>query len=79
VIGQRAQAGAKMVYEFISDRVVRGDGDRDATTGSVVKPVTVSESQNTLTPADMEPAWQGSPARTQAVPLPRPRKGPPNA
>jgi hypothetical protein len=38
VIGQRAQAGAKMVYEFISDRVVRGDGDHDATTGSVVKP-----------------------------------------
>jgi uncharacterized protein DUF5330 len=79
VIGQRAQAGAKMVYEFISDRVVRGDGDRDATTGSVVKPVTVSESQNTLTAADREPAWQGPPTRTEAVPLPRPRKGPPNA
>src|SRR5262245_13471457 len=44
VIGQRAQAGAKMVYEFISDRVARGDGD--ATTGSVVKLVTVPESQN---------------------------------
>src|SRR5262245_46919597 len=78
VIGQRAQAGAKMVYEFISDRVVRGDGDRDATTGSVVKLATVPDSQDTLTPADLEPAWRGPPARAEAVPLPRPRKGPPN-
>jgi hypothetical protein len=79
VIGQRAQAGAKMVYEFINDRVVRGDGDRDATTGSVIKSATVSGSQNTLTPADLEPAWQGPPTRTETVPLPRPRKGPPSA
>jgi uncharacterized protein DUF5330 len=80
VIGQRAQAGAKMVYEFISDRVVRGDGDRDAPTGSVVKSAAaVPGSQSTLTPADLEPAWQGPPVRTETVPLPRPRKGPPKA
>jgi uncharacterized protein DUF5330 len=80
VIGQRAQAGAKMVYEFISDRVVRGDADRDAPTGSVIdSAAAVVASQSTLTPADLEPAWQGPPTRTERVPLPRPRKGPPNA
>jgi hypothetical protein len=67
-IGQRAQAGAKMVYEFVSDQMARGY------TGSV--PDTSSNSQNTLRPTDLEPAWQGPAERTEIVPLPRPRKEP---
>jgi hypothetical protein len=76
VIGQRAQAGAKMVYEFINERIVRGESDRgdQGTTGSVS---TVLSSQNTLQASDLEPGWQGPPVRTETVPLPRPRKAPP--
>jgi hypothetical protein len=65
VIGQRAQAGAKMVYEFVSDQMAR------SYTGSVPQ---ASDSQNTLRPSDLEPAWQGT--VTDIVPLPRPRKDP---
>ena len=82
-IGQRAQAGARMVYEFINDRMTKDHAAR-GTTGSVTadKVVTVravptfAGSQTTLTPTDLEPDWQGPPARVDAVPLPRPRKDP---
>src|SRR5262249_56625918 len=50
VIGQRAQAGAKMLYEFLNEQFGPGSV---ATTGAV-KPT-----QHTLTPADLEPAWRG--------------------
>ena len=85
VIGQRAQAGARMVYEFISERMTK-DHATSGTTGSVTadknKVVAVrtapafAGSQSTLTPADLEPGWQGPPAGVDAVPLPRPRKDP---
>ena len=61
--GQRAQAGAKMVYEFISERAAPRE------TGSVTavkatRQVTPSaapatKSQDTLTAADLVPAWRG--------------------
>jgi hypothetical protein len=81
-IGQRAQAGAKMVYEFINDRVAGGE------TGSLppqhslesdTRPVTVRtipvdpDSQTTLKTSDLEPDWRGPSPRVEAVPLPRPR------
>jgi hypothetical protein len=82
-IGQRAQAGAKMVYEFINDRMTGGE------TGSLPPPqrhsdgpnlpVTVRtipidpDSQTTLKTSDLEPEWQGASPRIEAVPLPRPR------
>ena len=61
-IGQRAQAGAKMVYDFISERAAPRD------TGSITtKPRQVAsqgapaaKSQDTLTAADLVPAWRGS-------------------
>lgn len=77
-IGQRAQAGAKMVYEFISERASHG-----GETGSVIKlqsekhasvrTVPASPgSQSTLKASDIEPVWQGpTPARAENVPLPR--------
>ena len=76
-IGQRAQAGAKMVYEFISDRVSHGE------TGSVTPRKVAARaapsfpgSQNTLNVSDFDPEWQGPPSRAENVPLPRPRKDP---
>jgi hypothetical protein len=82
-LGQRAQAGARMVYDFISERMVK-DHPSGHATGSVSarKVVTVGAvpafagSQSTLKPFDLEPAWQGPPGRVETVPLPRPRKDP---
>jgi hypothetical protein len=82
-IGQRAQAGAKMVYEFINDHALNG-----AETGSVRKSKVTSKSglklaavrtvpasansQNTLKDGDLDAAWQGpATSRTEQVPLPR--------
>jgi hypothetical protein len=76
-IGQRAQAGAKMVYDFISDQWARSEtgsvsGIKRTAGGVPVSP----DSQSTLKPYDLEPAWQGPVERTETVPLPRPRKDP---
>ena len=79
-IGQRAQAGAKMVYELFSDHASHG-----TETGSVSKSKVASKlaaavrtipaspgSQNTLKDGDLDAAWQGPvPVRTEQVPLPR--------
>jgi len=73
-IGQRAQAGAKMVYGFFNDYASQG-----SETGSVNKPKLASMhgvpaspgSQSTLKPSDVEPSWQGPPARVDNVPMPR--------
>lgn len=64
VFGQRAQAGAKMVYEFLSEKM------GPAETGSVT-PVKASSSaakgsQQTLKPADLQPAWRGPTPRKEA-------------
>jgi len=75
-IGQRAQAGAKMVYEFINDRMAHGE--TGSLPGRKHGPVHAAPpfpgSRNTLTAADLEPEWRGPQMQTQAVPLPRPRK-----
>jgi hypothetical protein len=82
VIGQRAQAGARMVYDFISERMAK-DHDARGATGSVTakrtlgahKTTALADSQTTLTSADLAPGWQGAPIIVDPVPLPRPRKG----
>src|SRR3954466_13466921 len=61
--GYKAQAGAKMLYDFLTDALA------PAETGSVIpasagKRETAAKSQDTLLPADLMPAWRG--------PLPRP-------
>jgi hypothetical protein len=60
VFGQKAQAGAKMLYEFLNDRV--GPNETGSVTG---KPVggTPPRSQHTLTPDDLAPAWRGAEPR----------------
>jgi hypothetical protein len=50
-IGHRAQAGAKMLYEFLNEQL----GPQD--TGALGRKAPAS--QNTLTPADLEPSWRG--------------------
>jgi hypothetical protein len=60
-IGQRAQAGAKMLYEFLNEQL----GPQD--TGAVAA---AKASQHTLTPADLEPVWRGPQPRRD------PREGP---
>jgi len=56
-IGHRAEAGAKMVLDFLNERygsrATAADGSKDSTKSLVGKP-----SQNTLTPTDMTPAWR---------------------
>jgi hypothetical protein len=75
-IGQRAQAGAKMVYEFINDHMSKG------ATGSVPETKLFASDappvlRGTLKPSDFEPAWQGPVRHGASVPLPRkdPRPG----
>lgn len=55
--GQRAQAGAKIVYEFLSEKAAPAD------TGSVKAKITATAAekrpQHTLTPVDLKPAWRG--------------------
>ncbi|HUC51559.1 MAG TPA: DUF5330 domain-containing protein [Xanthobacteraceae bacterium] len=72
-LGYRAQAGAKMLYEFLTDRLAAKDAKDTKDTGSINsrfgKPAfdksTMNQaafnraSQNTLTSTDLAPAWRG--------------------
>jgi hypothetical protein len=69
--GQKAQHGAKLLYEFLSDRfadaptaTARKDKEE---TGSILRP-----GRHTLTAADMEPAWRGPASRSAPLPPRRP-------
>jgi len=65
-IGYKAQAGAKMLYDVLSEALAphdtgsltRGAGNGgDAKTAQTKSPQRAS--QNTLTPADLGPVWRG--------------------
>jgi hypothetical protein len=65
--GHKAEASAKMLYEFLNERfgtdkpgTVAASSDRPLA-ASAAKP-----SQNTLTPADIAPAWRGPAPRRDA-------------
>jgi Family of unknown function (DUF5330) len=62
VFGQRAQAGAKIVYEFVGDKLAKTEQAGPA----VEAPEAVKASQNTLTATDMAPAWRGAHPRKDA-------------
>ena len=68
-IGYKAQAGAKMLYDFLTEALAP-HADRiahDGTSATRLGQTAVeSASQNTLTPADLAPAWRGPPARKDA-------------
>jgi Family of unknown function (DUF5330) len=63
-IGYKAQAGAKMLYEFLTEALAPKDtgalahGTAARGGPAKVEPVK-SSSQNTLSPADLAPAWRG--------------------
>jgi hypothetical protein len=59
MIGQRAQAGAKMLFELFNEHSATG------TTGTVdsAKPA-----NGTLTPSDRAPAWRGTDKRKDSKP-----------
>jgi Family of unknown function (DUF5330) len=70
--GQRAQAGAKILYEFVGDKL--GKAERVNASGHA-GPAGIAEqavadaakpSQQTLTAADMAPAWRGPQPRRDA-------------
>jgi hypothetical protein len=76
--GHKAQASAKMLYEFLSEKLVGDDGTATGSitarnaAGTVPLPVAAPNrapgrnSQNTLTPADLAPAWRGPMLRKEA-------------
>ena len=57
-LGQRAQAGAKMLYEFLSERFGSNESRPARTTDSVPVPP-ARPSQQTLRPVDLVPPWRG--------------------
>jgi Family of unknown function (DUF5330) len=62
--GHKAQAGAKMLYEFLGDRLGPSEtGSVAAKPTSAAAPAagaTTRPSQHTLNPADLVPAWRGA-------------------
>jgi len=69
-LGYRAQAGAKMLYEFLTEAIApreTGSVSRSASTRTAQdKSPPDHASRNTLTPADLAPAWRGPQARKDA-------------
>ena len=80
-LGERAEAGARTLYQFISDKLADKSADTDKTAAidgaaqgkSAAKLVTVADrpQHGTLTQTDMHPAWHAP------VPLPPKRGGRP--
>lgn len=62
-LGYKAQAGAKMIYDFLTEALASKDATKGASkeapkvTGSLTRGVD-NTPQNTLTPADLVPAWR---------------------
>jgi len=65
-LGQRAQVGAKMLYEFLQERFGSDESSTAHSTGSVPAPAPAKPSQQTLRPADLSPAWRGPQPRDSA-------------
>src|SRR5262249_12137574 len=62
-IGHRIQAGAKVLYEFLNEQLGPNDTGSVSSQAAAAKP-----SQNTLTPADLEPGWRGPQPRDARQP-----------
>jgi len=67
-LGYRAQAGAKMLYDFLTEKLSRRDAGSVVHTGSITKTAQDKSgqdgtSQNTLIPADLATPWRGPQAR----------------
>jgi hypothetical protein len=64
-LGQRAQVGAKMLYEFLQERFGNDEPTAVRSTGTVA-PSGARPSQHTLRPDDISPPWRGPQARDSA-------------
>lgn len=66
-IGYRAQAGAKMLYELLTEALAPHEaaspGGSDSKPASAPPSLQRASSENTLTPTDLAPAWRGPPLR----------------
>lgn len=66
-IGYRAQAGAKMLYDALTEAMApRDTGSLASGTAKHEKAAVERASQNSLTPADLAPAWRGPQLRKDA-------------
>jgi hypothetical protein len=68
-LGHRAQAGAKMLYEYLNEHLGPNDTGTvaNATPGKAAVPLPAARpSQHTLSPNDMAPAWRGPQPRKDA-------------
>ena len=65
-IGQRAEAGARTIYDFITAKLAEksAPAEQVASNKPAARAVTATAAQGTLTPADLAPAWHAP------VPLP---------
>jgi hypothetical protein len=59
-LGQRAQAGAKMVYDFFSERAAPRETGSITTTKAARPGTPAAKAQDTLTAADLAPAWRNT-------------------
>ena len=59
-IGQRAQAGAKMLYGMVGEKLAKTQGGAEDVVSASMSSADVKVSQNTLTSADLAPAWRGA-------------------
>jgi hypothetical protein len=57
-LGQRAQAGAKMLYGMVGERLAKSEGAVEDGGPASASAGDVKVSQNTLTSADLVPAWR---------------------
>ncbi len=66
-MGQRAQTGAKMLYDFLTEALAARDaGSHSSELAKSAFGTSSSQqraSQNTLSPADLAPTWRGPPVR----------------
>jgi hypothetical protein len=67
--GQKAQASAKMVYEFLTEKLGHDEAASPAATKSSTPGALAGEkpSQSTLIPADRAPAWRGPQPRPELL------------
>jgi hypothetical protein len=74
VLGDRAKAGARQIYDFINEKMAPSESDpvTTATAGRTAATIPLPPprpSQHTLTPADLAPSWLGpAPRKEPRVP-----------
>ena len=67
-LGYRAQAGAKMLYDALSEALAPQETGAIHSDAAKAPANNAATSQSTLTPADLAPAWRGPPARKDKHP-----------